>query len=152
MSDEITSVWAKEEQNRLLNEAINMAFKLIERHGAHMPFGMAIRQNGERVNIAADDSETQQVDALAGAVLQELEAKCAQREFRAVVLAINITYRSAVDGSGVDAVQLDLDHLNGKPVTCMLPYRIENGVIPGELFAIEPKRRFFRPIILGSGT
>lgn len=150
MNDQITQAWAREELDLLLNDAIAMALKLIERHGSHVPFGMAMTQSGERVNVVAGDRETQAVNALAQAVLHELNAKCARREFRAVVFAVNVTYRSAVDGTVVDAIQMDLDHASGRPVTCILPYRHDNEVTPGELLAIEPVRRFFQSIILGS--
>ena len=134
-----------EESNSLLNAAIGIGLKLIAKHGNHSPFAIAVRGNGERLNIAADNTEVHDGSILAKTVLWEVRGMIAKGELRAVAFARNIDYQSAVDRSHVDAIEIDLDHLHGRPATCVLPYTRENNgqPVPGELFAIEPREQFF---------
>ena len=142
--------WAKEQLNGLLDEAIEMAQKLIEKHGSHIPFGMGIRRNGERVNIAVDDTNTQDIDVVESTLLKRLHELCDNRDLMAMALARNVQYRSAQDGSEVDAIEVTLDHTDSDPVTCYLPYSVDKfrKFVPGEMFAIEPREIFFRPVAL----
>lgn len=134
----------KDELNSLLNDAIQMALRLVEKHDSHIPFCMAITTAGERINVAADDTGLPGADALLAGVRQHIKDALRERHCRAVALARNVEYRSARDGAQTDAVQVTLDHEDGSPATCYLPYRIaQGGVVPGELFAVEPEERFF---------
>lgn len=134
----------KDELNSLLNDAIEMALRLVEKHGSHIPFCMAITTAGERINVATDDSGLPGADVLLVGVRQHIKDALREKRYRAVALARNVEYRSAQDGSQTDAVQISLDHEHGSPVTCYLPYRRAQGrVVPGELFAVEPEERFF---------
>ena len=136
----------REQQNELLNAAIDMALKLIGKHGAHVPFAMVIGSDGKRFNIAVDDRETQDGRVLEESLLNELRSLCGRNELKTVAFARNVEYRSADDGSHVDAIEITLDHLDDSAVTCMLPYRLRNTgqPMPGELFAIDPSFTFFR--------
>jgi hypothetical protein len=142
---EYRPITPREELNGLLNAAIEIGLKLIAKHGGHIPFAIAIRATGERLNIAADNSEVHDASVLAETVLQEVRGMISKKELRAVAFARNIDFQSAVDHSKVDAIEVNLDHLEDRPVTCMLPYNLGNGnvPIPGELFAIDPREQFF---------
>ena len=134
----------KDELNSLLNDAIGMAIRLVEKHGSHIPFCMAVTTSGEHINIAADDTALPGADALLAGVRQHITDALREKRYRAVALARNVEYRSARDGSRTDAVQVTLDHEQGSPVTCYLPYHLAQGrVVPGELFAVAPEERFF---------
>jgi hypothetical protein len=134
----------QDELNSLLNDAIGMAIKLAEKHGSHIPVCMAISTSGERIDIAADDSAMRGTDALLAGVRQHITDGVRQRQYRAVALARNVEYRSARDGSPTDAIQITLDHKDGLPVTCYLPYQLTQGrVVPGELFAVQAVETFF---------
>jgi hypothetical protein len=134
----------KDELNSLLNDVIGMAVRLVEKHGSHIPFCMAVTATGERVNIAADDSALPGADQLLAGIREHITEALRERRYRAVALARNVEYRWAKDGSRTDAVQITLDHEQGSPVTCYLPYQLAHGrVVPGELFAVDPQERFF---------
>ena len=135
----------REELNGLLSSAIEIGLKLIAKHGNHIPFALVVRVNGERQNIAADNTDVHDGRILADTVLETVRGMVANRELRAVAFARNIDYQSAVDRSHVDAIEVDLDHLHDRAATCMLPYKLEGAgqPIPGELFAIEPREQFF---------
>ncbi len=141
---------AKEQLEELLNDTIAMAQKLIEKHGSHVPFAMVIDAKGERVNIAVDDAERPGVDILDSTLLSTLRERCRRRELVAVAFVRNVEYRSAVDGTQVDAIEVNLDHVECEAVTCYLPYSIaeKTRFVPGELFATQAREIFFRPIVL----
>jgi hypothetical protein len=136
---------AREELNDLLSAAIALASKLIEEDGVHGPFGMVVNQDGERIDVFVDNTEVRDPSVLADTVIQTIRDMCLRSEVRAVAFAHNVDYRSAQDGSQVDAIQVDLDHVHDRAVTCMLPYSKNalGGYVAGELFAIDPRLVFF---------
>jgi len=134
----------RDEQNGLLSEAIGMALKLTAEHGSHFPFCMAITGEGERLNIAADDTAVSGYDALLGLVQQQVRAAIADHQLRAVAVARHVTLRAGPVQAGTEAVQITLDHLQDSASTCYLPYTVVDGQIePGELFATEPVDVYF---------
>jgi hypothetical protein len=134
----------KDELDSLLNDAIGAALHFVEKHGCHMPFCMAITTSGERTNVAADDSKLPGPDALLGGIRQHLAEALREKRYRAVALTRNVEYRSAPDGKPTEAVQVTLDHEQGSPVTCYLPYQLAGGkVLPGQLFAVQAEEKFF---------
>ena len=133
-----------EELNALLNKAIQMATRLIEAHGSHVPFCMAISTEGERVNVAVDDSNLSHADVLLESLRKHIADAVRNKKYRALVLARNVTYRSGANAKEVEAIQLTLDHLKDCPSTYYLPYRLVDGrVVLDELFATEPVEQFF---------
>jgi hypothetical protein len=136
---------AREELNALLDAAIGIAFNLIKKYGNHIPFALVVRTNGEQLNLAADNSEIHDGAILKQTLLQEVREMVARAELKAVAFAHNIEYKSAIDRSHVDAIEVDRDHLEDEPVTCILPYKLGSDMQPqpGELFAIDSRERFF---------
>jgi hypothetical protein len=142
---EYPPITPREELNALLNAAIDIGLKLIAKHGNHIPFAIVINTGGERQDIAADNTKVHDGSILAQTVLREVHERIAKGGLRAVAFAKNVEYQSAVDRSRIDAVEVDLDHVDDRPVTCMLPYKLgsDGKPIPDELFAIDPRQVFF---------
>jgi hypothetical protein len=141
---------AKEKLNELLNDALTMAQKLIEEHGSHIPFAMAVNGQGNRVNIAVDDIDRPGADVHISTLLSVLRERCGSRELAAVAFVRNVEYQSAVDGTLVDAIEVNLDHVEAEAVTCYLPYSLaeKRRFVAGELFATAPREIFFKPVTL----
>jgi hypothetical protein len=95
----------KDELDSLLNEAIGIALRLVEKHGSHIPFCMAISTARERVNVAAADTGSPGADAPLSGVRQHIVDAVREKRYRAVALAQNVEYQSAQGGSRADAVQ-----------------------------------------------
>jgi hypothetical protein len=136
---------ARQECDALLNTAITMAMRLLNVHGSHLPFAMVLDSDGGQTNIAADDTEIQDRDALAAAVQDKVKSMCAGGKLRAIAFARNISFRRSPEGPSITAVEVSLDHAQDHAVTCILPYEL--GPLgeprPGELFAIDPRVTFF---------
>jgi len=145
----------REECDALLDEPIKMALRLIEAHGSHIPFCLAITTAGERTNIAADDTEIRDADVLFESVRQHALTAIRDRQIRAVALANNVRYHRADDSTPRESIQVTIDHLRDRACTCYLPYRITGGrVVPEELFTTDPVERLFTDnttFIAGSG-
>jgi hypothetical protein len=135
----------REECDTLLNEATKMALRLVEAHGHHFPFCLAVTATGERTNFAADDREVRDPDVLFETVRQSVLTAIRNRQLRAVALVKNVRYHHADESTPRDAVQITLDHLReDRGCTCYLPYRLIDGrVVPEELFATDPVEAFF---------
>lgn len=134
----------REELDSLFDDAVKMALRLIEKHGCHFPFGMAISIDGERVNVAADDREMQDIEILFENIRRRIMDGIRQGQFRAIALAKNVAFRRAQNEPPTQSIQVTLDHREANACTCYLPYQIAQGrIITGELFATEPLERFF---------
>lgn len=137
---------ARDQSNYLLNKAVDLALKLIAAQGSYHPFAIGLRDNGEDMHVVIDSNDPwDSMDAAIAALLSRLRSMCENDELRAVAFASNVDYRSAADGSPVDAIQIDLDHIRDSAVTCILPYSlvVPGQPAPGEIFAIEPRETFF---------
>src|SRR5262249_6432844 len=112
-----------------------------------IPFAMVLDQDGAQSNIAADDSEIQDRDALASAVQDQVKEMCAASKLQAIAFARNISFRRSTDGPSIAAVEVNLDHVRDNAVTCVLTYEIgpSGEPQPGELFAVDPRVTFFDP-------
>jgi hypothetical protein len=138
------NVTPREELNRLLDDAIKMALRLIEKHGSHIPFGMVVTTLGERTDIAADDTEVRDLDALFETVRDSIAEGVRGGRFRAVALAKNVSFRLRESETPTPAIQITLDHERHDATTCYLPYKLENGsAVPGEIFATQAVEQFF---------
>ena len=135
----------RDESNSLLNDAIKMAMLLTEKHGANMPFCMAVTEDGKRVNIAADDTLVSDYEELYKLVHNQVKEAADSGTYRAVAVTRHVTFRaSPLVSPGTEAIQITLDHIDDSACTCYLPYSNEQGVItPGELFATEPVEIYF---------
>jgi hypothetical protein len=124
---------------------MKMALRLIEAHGHHFPFCVAITTDGERTNFAADDREVGDADVLVDVVRRSVLTAIRGGQLRAVALAKNVRYHLATDAAPREAVQVTLDHLReARGWTCYLPYRIIDGrVVPDEVLATEPVEVLF---------
>lgn len=135
----------REECDALLDEAMKMALRLVEAHGRHFPFCLAITSAGERTSFAADDREVQDGDVLFDAIRQRVLTAIRDRQLRAAALVKNVHYHLAKDAAPREAVQVTLDHLReARGCTCYLPYRMIDGrVVPDEVFATDPVEVLF---------
>ena len=141
----VVGMTPREEEDLLLSESIDLAKNLIQKHGSHMPFAMAISSTGERIDIAADDSLMLGTDELFDAVTKHLMDKVAMKQYRAVAVARNVEYLSAKDGKKRDSIEVTLDHQDDDAITCYVNYEIQGGeiVIVEDIVGVYPKITFF---------
>ena len=141
----VAGMTPREEEDLLLSESIEMAKRLIQQHGSHIPFAMVISSNGERIDIAADDSSLPGADALFELVTKHVAEKAESKQYRAVAVVRNVEYRSAKDGQARDAIEVTLDHQSDTAITCYINYELKSGmvVITEDIVGVSPKATFF---------
>ena len=57
----------------LLNDAIDRASRLIEKHGTHLRFAMVIDAQQERIDIATDDTSMRSVEQMPAPRVRSIE-------------------------------------------------------------------------------
>src|SRR5215204_2402183 len=102
----------RQEADELHYSAIGMAMKLLKDFGSHIPFAIALGREGNRINIAADDTEIQDRDVLAAEVQEQVRAMCTSGSLKAVAFARNISFRESPSGPSITGVEINLDHID----------------------------------------
>jgi hypothetical protein len=116
----------------VMNFGLPLAEEMLKRHGEFLPFGAAMRPNGEIICLGAYDGRA--YPSLAGSFtdlirsLKEAFAAGAQRlEYLATALFYEVTVTAAAGSEGLNAVAVSLNHRDGYSVIVVLPFSIEDG-------------------------
>lgn len=134
----------KNESRELLCDTVALAWKEIEREGAHRPFCLATDRDGQRIHLASADRDEDD-SARLETLLESVRSACARRDYRAVAVS---RHRVVVGAHGElqNAIQVTLEHAGDEPaITCFVPYRLDqqNCLTPGAVFAAEAAQSFY---------
>jgi hypothetical protein len=131
----------------LTNASIPAAFELVEKHGCRTPFCLAITTSGKRTKFVPEQIGQTDADALLRIVHQHIADGVREKRYRAVALVRIVKYWPEVSGRNSDcpeAVQATVDHEQGSPSICYMPFRMVRGMIIQGQPSFEPsKERFF---------
>ncbi len=118
---------AKEQCEALMNEAIDFAEVLLNKHNEFFPFGRAMDADGKIVSVAAyDGDEHPPSQDVIDMLKAGFRAAGQKGEYIASALAYDVRIRSQESGEPVDAVAIDLDNVNDYSVTVFFPYSMES--------------------------
>jgi hypothetical protein len=127
----------------VMNFGLPLAGEILTRHGEFLPFGAAMRPNGEIVCLGAYDARS--YPSLAGSfaelirsLKETLVAGARRLEYIATALFYEVAITLAGDGERIDAIAVSLDHRDGYSVIVLLPYKIEDGKIIYDTPRAEP--------------
>lgn len=100
------------------------AQQMLAKHGEFHPFGVAMMVNGEIASVAGYDgteypSPEHTVSLMVDAFRPDLE----KGKIRAAGVCINASIRTSESQKRLDAIQVSLDHAEGKPMDLYLPYK-----------------------------
>jgi hypothetical protein len=115
----------------VMNFGMPLAQRMLSTHGEFLPFGAAMRPNGELVCIGAYDGRA--VPSVGGsadliaALKEALVAGARRQEYMATALFYEVAITAAASGERVDAVAASLNHRDGYSVVVLLPFRVEDG-------------------------
>jgi hypothetical protein len=118
---------------------------MLTSHGAFMPFGGAMRADGQIVSIAGYDENkhSQPTDVIAlmkGGFVEA--ARRGEYKATAIVHEVRVTLPSTEEKS--DAIAVSLNHRDNYSVVLLFPYKIDGGeLILGTLFAQEGEADMF---------
>jgi hypothetical protein len=137
---------AKQESERLMNEILPLAEKMLREYGEFHPYGGYLKPNGEVVHVGAQDVDTDYPKArdliyVLRSSFQEL-ARADQCKAVAMVFYVTVTLPESDQKS--DAIQVCVEHVEGYSAEVFFPYQIVNKeVVYGETFAQQRKHEIF---------
>jgi hypothetical protein len=118
----------------VMNFGLPLVERILQRHGEFLPFGTAMRPNGEIVCLGALDGR--EVPSLAGSfadVIRSLKDAfidgARRQEYIATALFYEVGFTLPSSSERRDAVAVSLNHRGGYSVIVLLPYTIEDGSV-----------------------
>jgi hypothetical protein len=118
----------------VMNFGLPLVERILQRHGEFLPFGTAMRPNGEIVCLGALDGR--EVPSIAGSfadVIRSLKDAfidgARRQEYIATALFYEVGFTLPSSSERRDAVAVSLNHRGGYSVIVLLPYTIEDGSV-----------------------
>lgn len=114
---------AREDLTHLLNNAVDVAVELLSETGEFDPFAIAMRENGDMVQIAPEE-ESGDLDA--DEVVEKLYGllKRSRAEYKAIAIVADVTLEDEEDEPMTAAISVSLEHIDDEPINCYVPYEI----------------------------
>ena len=116
----------------VMNFGLPLVAEILKQHGEFVPFGAAMRPNGEIVCLGAYDGR--EVPSLAGSfgdIIRALKdafvAGARRQEYVATALFYEVGATMPATAEHVDAVAVSLNHRERYSVLVLLPYKLEDG-------------------------
>lgn len=136
----------KDEVEELMNELIPFAQKMLAEHGEFFPFGGVITSKGEIVHVGASDgNEKPPSKKLIELMVEGFRDKAKTGEYRATAILFDVKVQIPESKEKTDAIQVNLDHIDGYSVEVFLPYKIEKSKVAySEMFAQKGKSDIFK--------
>lgn len=138
---------AKNESERLMNELLRVAERMLKEHGEFYPYGGYIRADDCVVQVGPEDEDTDHPKSndLLYILRQILAAKAEARECKAVGVVFDVLVNLPGTEGKTDAIQVNLEHSDGYCAEVFFPYELaaDGRVIYGATFAQEGKPEIF---------
>lgn len=143
----LTSMTPKEEAERLMNELVPFAKRMLKENGCFLPFGGYINVKGDVVHMGAqiEGEEHSLPSDLLRVLREELVRLARSGKARATGVVFDVTVAVPPDRVKSDAIQIDLDHRDQYSVIVYYPYALEvNGTyVFAPVFACEGSGEVF---------
>lgn len=135
------SVQTQQDFDTLLDAALGFAQKQLISRGEFFPYAVVIDTTGRIESIAARPDTTNERPTSTDVVDSCVAAVVSQRDF---TRACSIVTDVRLQDLGSDAIQVDLEHVDGHALTVLLPYttkRPSDRIEYGQLRALSGQRR-----------
>lgn len=135
----------RDEMNDLLNDAVEVAAELLESNGEFDPFALAMLGDGKVLHLEAENGEEEPLDA--EQLVESLRNTLRERlpELRATAIVADVTVEDEDEEAMTAAISIQMEHVNGDPVTCFLPYEINGENVELADLVGEPGERHVFP-------
>lgn len=138
---------AKADCQALMNSVLPFAEQTLSRYGEFLPFGGAMKVDGEFISIAGTDGEEHPLSGdLIRLIKDGFREAAGNGEVKATALVYDV--RAAVPSTGEpsDAIAVSLNHRDAYSVIVLVPYKIGDGTIVfGGAFAQPGEADIFPP-------
>lgn len=134
----------RDEMNDLLNGAVEVASELLEANGEFDPFALALLGDGKVLHLEAENAAD---DVDAEALVASLRNTLRERlpELRATAVVADVTVEDEDEEAMTAAISIQMEHVNGDPVTCFLPYELNGDSLELADLVGEPGERHVFP-------
>jgi hypothetical protein len=121
----------------LMNSVLPLAEQLLANHGEFIPFGGAMRPDGELVAIAGYDGDERPKSIDAIALMKGGFVVAARNgDYKATAIVYDVRVKLPSTGESSDAIAVSLDHRESYSVVVLFPYKIDSGKLTvGTAFA-----------------
>ena len=137
----------KQEAEKLMNEMLPVAEKMLRQYGEFYPYGGYMKPDGEIVHVGAKDPETDRPKSkdLIAILRNSFRELARDKQCKAVAIVFDVVVPVPKSNYKSDAIQVCVDHAGDYSAEVFFPYRIANNEVTlGETFAQEGKHEFFR--------
>ncbi len=130
-------IQAKQQSEELLTVTVEFAKQMLTNHGEFIPYGGAIRPDGEIISIGGTNGdehpESQEIiDLLKSSFI----SAASKGEYIATALVFDVKVIPPGQETKTDAIAVAIDHKQGLSVIVLHPYQIVDGKVSyGEVFA-----------------
>src|SRR5262245_54636156 len=128
---------AKADCEALMNSVLPFAQQMLTTHGEFIPFGGAMRANGQIIAVAGYDGNEQprSVDVI-GLMKDGFIAAARKGEYKATAIVYDVKVKLPSTGETSDAIAVSLNHRGNYSIIVLFPYTIDSGkLILGTAFA-----------------
>jgi len=137
----------------LLSEAANLAIAFIEKSGEFYPFAVVVSKSGKSKHLQGWSMERV---ASSDAILLQLK-DAIRNDIRtgdcvAVAIVSSVRLFDRETSETFDTIQVEMEELNGQPVTCFIPFAVDNKrVETKDVRAVPGEHRMFGEYIENAG-
>jgi hypothetical protein len=136
----------KQESERLMNDILPLAQRMLREYGEFYPYGGYIKPDGEIVHVGAKHLETDHPKSndLIHILRSSFQDMARANECKAVAIICDVRVTAPGSDQKTDAIQVILDHVDDYSVRIFFPYQIaKQEVVYGKTFAWQGKREIF---------
>lgn len=135
----------KSEVEELMNAQLPFGKQMLEKYGEFIPYGGAMKQDGEIVSVAGYDGDEQPLSQDIIDLLKDGYRLAAKNgEYKATAIFYDVRVIPAGSEEKTDAIAIALDHKENYSVIVYFPYKILGSTVQfGEVFAEAGKNDIF---------
>jgi len=121
----------------LMNSALPFAQQMLTSHGEFIPFGAAMRPDGQIVSIAGYDGTEHPRSVEIIALMKEgFIAAARKSEYKATAIVYDVMVQVPPSREKSDAIAVSLNHQDNYSIIVVFPYKISGGqLMLGTTFA-----------------
>jgi hypothetical protein len=136
----------KSDCERLMNDALPIAKRMLRERGEFYPYGMTLDVSGKGAVVGATDGGERPKSApLIEMLRAQFHDGAKAGRYLATALVYDVRVVDPSTGVKSDAMAVELDHRGGYSVIVFIPYSLRTGdVVEGRLFAQQGKARVFK--------
>ena len=129
----------KVEAEELLNAVLPFAQQMLEKYGEFIPYGGAMKPNGEIVSVAGYDGDEYPPSQEIIELLKDAFRDAGRNgTYRATAIVFDVRVIPPDCEEKTDAVAVALDHIENYSVVVLFPYQLVNGTVQFAQVSAEP--------------